>query len=176
MKVIKQRMRILLIPTGFCIILSVFSFIQSGTWIIVNTFSLLAIIGTGFSLGFMAWYYKKLKSIMLIVDNSIMHILPAQIMVDIPRKKGESYQIITGIEVFISCFGILVDSKVIKFNHDGIHLLGVEIENEFITLTYGTKERKENIRIIHEKINKEEMKSIIERFRYETGITPVILD
>ena len=79
-------------------------------------------------------------------------------------------------EYIAAYFGILLDSKIIKFNQDGIRLKAVEIGCDFISLTYGTDKQVQNTRLLREAIDRGELKGIAEKFRYETGIVPVIID
>lgn len=78
------------------------------------------------------------------------------------------------IDVFVSYFGILLESRVIKFNQEGTFLKAVEIGPDYISLTYGTDKRVQSTRLLHAAIDDEEVERIAERFRHETGIVPVI--
>jgi len=115
----------------------------------------------------------RLKMIRLIAENPILHIRTA-VVSDLlgkttPPKDTEN------TEVIISYFGILLDTKIIKFNQDGIKLMTVEIGEDFISFTCGTDRRTQNIRLLHPAIDSAMMNEISERFRYETGITPTLL-
>ena len=121
--------------------------------------------------GFLIWVNRKLKTARLIIENQILHIKPAII------DAGTCDSPIGGIEIIISCFGILLGSQVIKFNLDGINLKAVEIGSEFICLTYGAKDKQtQKIRILHGAMDSLEMQRIGEKFRYETGVVPIIKD
>ncbi len=61
------------------------------------------------------------------------------------------------MEVFVSYFGILLDSKIIKFNQDGILLKAVEIGRDFISLTYGKGKQIRNTRLFHAEISSGEL-------------------
>lgn len=118
--------------------------------------------------------YRKLKTVRLIVENQILHIRPVVISDKAcDTAKPEDAE---NIEVFVSYFGILLDSKIIKFNQDGILLKAVEIGRDFISLTYGTDKRIQNTRLLHATIDNGELEKIAEQFRYETGIVPVIIN
>jgi hypothetical protein len=52
----------------------------------------------------------------------------------------------------------------------------VEIGNDLVCLAYGTNDSIQYIKLIHGVIEKDELKTIAERFRYETGIVPIIVD
>lgn len=175
MEVIRHRVCCLVIATG---IGGLASFIIFKEYTMVHEFykDLLlvsTIMVTIFLLSLLMWANRKLETARLIIENQIMHIQPAKIDAGSCGETDVTLRI-GGIEVFISCFGILLDSKVIKFNLDGIQLRAVEIGRQFICLTYGTSEQTQKIRILHETIGNEELQSIVERFRYETGVVPVI--
>lgn len=114
---------------------------------------------------------NRLKTARLIADNPILHIRTAVIS-DLSAETSASTQT---IEVIISYFGILLHEKVIKFNQDGIRIRAVEIGADFISFTYGTEKRTQNIRLLRPAIDAAELDQIAERFRYETGITPALL-
>jgi len=117
--------------------------------------------------------YRKLKMAQLIVENHILHIRPAVISgSDDQESQGEDAD---NIEVFVSYFGILLDTRVIKFNQAGIRLQGVEIGHDFVSLTYGTEKRVQSTRLLRPPFDAAELGGIVERFRYETGIAPVIV-
>ena len=141
----------------------------------MNPFWVLAILVTFILFGFLMREYAKLKMAHLIIENKILYIQPA-IITDCKSVKTGTTPNIGGIDVFVSCFGILLDSKVIKYNLDGIHLKAVEIGHKFIFLTYGTDRQAQKAQILHEDFDHKELQSIIERFSHETGIVPVITD
>jgi hypothetical protein len=69
---------------------------------------------------------------------------------------------------------VLIDSKIVKFNQKGIWLKAVELGEDFISLTYGTKKKTQNVKVFHA-VNKEcELNEVARKFRYETGIDPII--
>lgn len=113
---------------------------------------------------------RKLKTARLIAENPILRIRTAEISsfsaFTEPTKDTEK------TEVVISYFGILLDTKIIKFNQDGIRLRAVEIGEDFISFTYGSKKRMKNTRLMRPPIDPEAMEKIAESFRYETGIKP----
>ena len=117
--------------------------------------------------------YRKLKSAQLIMDNQILSIFPAKIKVE---GCGENPKIssVKSLEVIVSCFGILLGSDVIEFNHNGISLKAIEISNDTITLTYGTEQETRNIRLLHQSFDSVRLAEIVEAFRYETGIVAKI--
>lgn len=135
---------------------------------------LLAAVTTVLLVGFLIRECRNYKAAQLIVENKIIHIKTAQIEEDLILK--QKTRPAGGIEVFISCFGILLDARVIKFNVDRISLKKVEIGRKLICLSYGTKVWTQRIRILHDTTDHEELQGYLERFRYETGVVPVIKD
>ena len=113
----------------------------------------------------------RLKAAQLIIDNQILHINAAVIL----EGGAGNRDAVGDIEVFISCFGILLNDKIIKFNQEGIQLKSVEIDRDHISLTCGRSKRTRKIRLLHEKMDDEEMMRIVEKFRYETGIVPEVI-
>jgi len=118
--------------------------------------------------------YKKLQTARLIAENQILHISTAVISdeADDTEESGNTET----IEAIISYFGILLDSKIIKFNQNGILLKAVEIGRDYVSLSYGTDKRLQTSRLLNTTLNEDELRTISERFRDETGIVPVIID
>ncbi len=116
---------------------------------------------------------KKLTAARLIVENQILHIQPAVQCARNSRKESEAESCET-VEMFVSCFGILLGSKVIKFNQEGIRLKAVEIGQDYLLLDYGWGTDIRRIKLIHPRPDSAVLADIIEKFRYETGITPTI--
>ncbi len=116
---------------------------------------------------------KRLTAARLIVENQILHIQPAVLRERDSMKESEAESCET-VEMFVSCFGILLGSKVIKFNQEDIRLKAVEIGRDYLSLDYGRDTDLRNIRLIHSRPDSAVLEDIIEKFRYETGITPTI--
>lgn len=170
MKTIKQKTKIYAAATGLGVIVSISIFVCN---ILAPETQIRLLFAVGaLTSGCMAYLWarecKRLKTARLIVENQILHIHTAVIRDGLKSENTED------IEVFVSYFGILLDSKIIKFNQDGVLLKAVEIGRDFISLTYGTDKRMQNTRLLRAAIGVEELEKIAERFRYETGITPVI--
>lgn len=158
------RKRILILETAICI------------WILMLIFFLQVSLNDVYIIIF--WIFEAAVTILLIfllmkecriyedanliVENTIVCIPSALIKRDV------------NFEIYISCFGILIDSKVIKYNVGNIILKGVEINREYICIDYGRNERIQQTCILHGNISEEEQKRISKRFHYETGIMPVI--
>jgi len=177
LKAIRKRVCSLAIAVGLSVLASILVYFQAAMlWpLFIEGPLLLAIFVTMLLMGFLIREFRKLKTARLIMENIILYIQTAQI--DASNHVENSIILSEGgLEVFISCFGILLDSKVIKFNLDGIYLKAVEIGGEFIYLTYGTDMQMQRMRILHGAIPNQELQDIVKRFRYETGIVPVIID
>ncbi len=174
MQGIRRRMRILMAATGIGVITSVLMLIRDGVVLTLEAEILLvfAVPATMFLAVLSIREYKKLKTAELIIENRILHIQPAVI------EAGDSSRPLSAgvIEVYISGFGMLLDSTVIKFNLDGVCLKGVEIGRECLCLAYGTNLNTQKARILHGAIEGREMQAIVEKFRFETGIVPIITD
>ena len=119
--------------------------------------------------------YTRLKAALLIIENQILHIRP--VVID-TQESGKEMKASPDecIDVFVSGFGILLGSSIIRFNQEGIHLMTVEFGRDFIAFTYGTDKWVHSTRLLCARIEKEELAKILERFRYETGIVPTIVN
>ncbi len=118
---------------------------------------------------------KKLIAALLIVENQILHIQPAVFSERGGKKEIEVHPCET-VEMFVSCFGILLGAKIIKFNQEDIRLKAVEIGRDYLSIDYGTDTDIRNIRLIHARPDNAILADIIDKFRYETGITPIITE
>lgn len=116
---------------------------------------------------------QRLTAARLIVENQILHIQPAVLRERDSTKESEAESCET-VEMFVSCFGILLGSKVIKFNQEGIRLKAVKIGRDYLSLDYGRDTDIRSIRLIYSRPDSDVLEAIIEKFHYETGITPTI--
>ena len=176
MKVIRQRLVLLtyLCSIGllFCLIIFIKNFVISFTDMRV-IFALLLLV-SNLLIIFLIREFETYSVAKLITENKFMNIEFAEIR--LKPDDVSSYSKIGGLEVYISCFGILLGSRVIKFNIDKVKLKEVEIGNEFICLTYGIDKKIQTIKLLHGDIQKEELQCIVEGFRYETGIIPIVVN
>ena len=175
MKAIKRKNFVLAALTGFGILTGSMPFVFGGAMSEIRAQILLAgvVIASGVAAAFWLRGVGKLKIARLIAENPILHISTAVIS-DLSGEAAQPENI-ENTEVIVSYFGILLDEKIIKFNQDGIRLRAVEIGADFISFTYGTEKRTQNIRLLRPAINSAMLEQISERFRYETGITPTRL-
>lgn len=179
MEAIRQRYYFFAAVAGIGLLLSVFLLacglltpeIQTQMLLFIT---IVTILTSSIMAGLWIREYRKLKTGELIVENRILHIRAAVISEGVcPVANPEDAN---GLDIFISYFGILLDSKIIKFNQEGTRLKAVEIGRDSISLTYGTDKQVHKTRILRAAIDKRELDGIIEKFRYETGIVPVITD
>lgn len=177
MKTIQQRLAILAALSSIGLLVSILLFVKSTLTfqLYLNSFVVfvfpLSILLLVLSIG----QYKKYIYAKLIIENKIINFQAAKI-----EQKSEKTSIDTisiwDMEIFISCFGILFGSKVIKFNSEGISLEEVEIGHDFVSIVYAKGEIKKTIKLIHGLLGKSDIEKIVNRFHYETGIIPVVID
>lgn len=176
MKAIRQRLILLTYLSSigllFCLIIFIKNFVISFTDMRV-IFALLLLV-SNLLIVFIIREFETYCAAKLITENKFMNIEVAEIR--IKPDDASSHSKIDGLEVYVSCFGILLGSKVIKFNINGINLKEVEIGNDFIYLAYGTDKKIHTIKLIHGDLEKEELKDIVEGFRHETGIIPIVVN
>lgn len=110
--------------------------------------------------------FKKYNKAKLIIDNEILSIK----IVEFDSNPKDS------IEFIISCFGILLGEKIVMFNTDGIKLKEINITKDTLNIIYGKEKKIKNIRLFHKISDKEQLNKILEKFHYETGIIPNIVD
>jgi len=142
--------------------LAVIVFLQIPNWRLYTMLVLAATLAAAFH------FEKARRNVVaarLIIENQIMHIK----LVDFDEKSKS-------IEAYVSCFGVLIDSRIIKFNQSGIWLKTVDLRRDFTSLTYVEKERTQSIKIFHPANKECELAEVARRFRYETGVVPVIED
>ena len=79
--------------------------------------------------------YRKLAVARVIVESQILHIRP--VITNDWGGDGWKPHKSKDVDVFISCFGVLLDSRVIQFDYDGIQLKAVEFGPDYVSFTYG---------------------------------------
>lgn len=117
---------------------------------------------------------NNFKIARLIRENFILKVKTAVIR-EISDKDCHDKHI-EDTDIFVSYFGILFNGKIVKFNQDGDRLLAMSIGNDFISFTYGNEKKIQNLRIVRPNIEPEAMEEMINRFRFETGITPTKIE
>ena len=117
---------------------------------------------------------KKLVTAKAIVDSAVICIQPAVVFGRTEEEKDEE-GLRENFGIYVSCFGILLGTKIIRFNQDGIWLKSVEIGQDYISFGYGARgEELHNIRLLYSKPGEDVLARIIENFRKETGVIPTV--
>jgi len=175
LKAIKRRSFFFAVFTALGILTGIMLLVFGGAASKISSQILLAnvIIVSGILFWFLKREHGKLKIVQLIAENPILHINTAVIS-DLTGEASQPEDT-EYTEMIVSYFGILLDEKIIKFNQDGIRLRTVEIGNDFISFTYGTEKRAQKIRLLRPALDQATIAEISEKFRYETGITPILL-
>jgi len=113
--------------------------------------------------------YSHLKAARLIMENQIMHIRPAVVQrTDNCADLSSPYS----TTMFVSCFGILLDSRVIIFNQGAVRLWSMEVGQSQVAFKYGTAKEKHMVTLLCKTPDQAEFERISRKFRYETGIIP----
>ncbi|NLA10612.1 MAG: hypothetical protein GX883_00610 [Firmicutes bacterium] len=175
METIRKKFKIFGLSTVLGVAVSIFIYFSSFSAREINT-AVLFVSGLGTILLALLWRkeYDNLKAARLIIENCIVRIRSAVIEDKIRNVAEDDHT--DGVEVFVSNFGILLDSRIIKFNQGAAQLKAVEIGANFIGLTYGTEEAAQKIRLLSGGFGEGELKEVVEKFRFETGVDPVIVD
>ena len=173
-------MKLALYTALSCIVLllCLFFFIEGYTIFNIDiriVFVLLFTVLAALLAALLAAEYYRYNTAKLIMDNKIIYIQVTKIEENCEKKIYNTLSTIV-IEYIISCFGVLLGSKVIKFNVDGIKLIEVKIDHDFIFIVYGKDNWNKTIRLLHGSLSTQELRDFVERFRYETGITPNVID
>ena len=144
--------------------------LQPTTW---KPYAVMALSGGTIATFLFFYMNQRLTAARLIMENQILHIQPAVQRVRGSMKESEVESCET-VEMYVSCFGILLGSKVIKFNQEDIQLKAVEIGRDYLSLDYGRDTDIRSIRLIYSNPDSTVLESIIEKFHYETGVIPTI--
>lgn len=136
--------------------------------------SILIILAGGILICVLLKDINNFKIARLIRENFILKVKTAVIR-EIPDKDCHDKHM-EDTDIFVSYFGILINGKIVKFNQDGVRLSAMSIGNDFISFTYGNEKKIQNLRIVRPNIEPEAMEEMINRFRFETGITPTTIE
>lgn len=176
MKVIQQRLRILIALVIIMLLVSLILFIKGFVIFTIDmrvVFALL-LLTAAVLLCISILEYDRYNTAKLIIENKIMHVKIAANEQSVQVGGFDTLKFDV-TEYIVSCFGILLGSKVIKFNIDGIKLKEVEIDHNFISIVYGKDNENKTIKLLHGTIEKDEWYDVVEKIRYETGITPNVI-
>jgi len=121
------------------------------------------------ALFFLIAAHRKLAAARAIADSAIIYIQPAVL------RGGGGENISETVGMYVSCFGILLGTKIVRFNQNSIWLRNVEIGRDYISFDYGARnEELRHIRLLYSRPGGDELAGIIEKFRKETGVVPNI--
>lgn len=143
-------------PDWFSSYIAVFSLLAAGT-------AVLAVLALR--------ALHMLRSAQLIVDNELLHVCPAMTKTEDEDQSGGA-----AMEVSVSAFGVLLDTRIVRFNRRANRLRRVEIGRDKITLIYGPDAHTGKTVILHELMSDETARNLAGRFRFETGAEAVITD
>lgn len=168
MERIKQKLRfyIVLITMSFAFLITLYARRFAYSKIDTRVIFALLLLTVFILLTLFLLEYRRYRFALLIIENKIF---------DIQAVKENSFTDNSN-EFIISCFGILLGTKIIRFNVEGIQLKEIEISGKAISITYEKDKEVKNIRLLHDTIEKSKIKEIAEKFQFETGINPLILD
>lgn len=110
--------------------------------------------------------YKRFRLAKLIIDNNIAFIENVCI-----RHTHKNERETEKIGVYISCFGVMDGSKIIKYNMDGIILKSIVIDSSSICLTRKKEDNETILNVPYGNMAKTELIDFAKRFEYETGVT-----
>ena len=136
-----------------------------------------ALMGGTLSAALFVTANKNLRSAQLIVENTILYIQPAVLQ---ERENGynDEDDLCEAFGVSVSVFGILMGARIIKWGQDGGRdgrLKAVEIGRDYLSIDYGTREETKNVRLLYSRPDDGTLTEIIEKFRCDTGVVPVIV-
>lgn len=109
---------------------------------------------------------KKFRLAKLIIDNNIAFI--ENVCIKHTHKNERKTE---KIGVYISCFGVMDGSKIIKYNMDGIILKSIVIDNRSICLIREKDHNETILNVPYGNMAKNELLDFARRFEYETGVT-----
>ena len=171
---LKRRTELFLMGSVIGILFVGFAYIFHVDEVLIKGILITDIIFIGVLLCMITLLYKKIMLVKLILDNRIVQFKQAKIITHSSNNKAMNYN--KDAEMVVSCFGLLLGNKIIKYNIDGILLMSLELSEQSMNITYGNDTGNKKIRIEHEPISLHELIRISEKLRYETGIMPVLSD
>ncbi len=171
---LKRRTELFLAGSIICVLFVAFAYFFYMDALFIKALIITDIVFIGILLIMINLSYKKIMMAKLILDNGIIHLKETRVILS---NAGNEYQTKdTVAETIVSCFGLLLGTKIIKYNQDHINLKSVELSEKYMTLVYESKYGSKKIRIHHAPMTVPERIRISETFRYETGVKPVLVD
>ncbi|MDF2905020.1 MAG: hypothetical protein K0R34_341 [Herbinix sp.] len=129
---LKRRTKLFLIGSACGILFVAFANAFYMDTVLIKAIIISDIAFIGFLLLLITLSYKKIMTAKLILDNRIVHHAKAQIIVS---KDYGTDPCGSEVEVFVSCFGLLLNSKIITYNLDGVLLKSVELNGRNMIIT-----------------------------------------
>lgn len=122
-------------------------------------------------LGLGVWKTMLLRAARLITENGLFQISPVTLAGadGSPVSDPET-------EIVVSCFGVLLNSRVVRFNRRENRLWRVEIGRDSMKLIYGTQKDQKQMTLLHKPISADTARRLAERFRVETGAETIFPD
>lgn len=172
---IRKKVYLYAFLSGICIIMSVTFVLLSIREPYLKKYSdnilSLSLLLTSIPMIVLLKNYKNLKMAEIITENQIIHLQSGYCLIE----SGTTSSSAKKVDIAISNFGILIGAKIIKFNQRDIWLKAVGMGKDFISLTYGSFGKTQNLQLIHAEFDREELDKVVEKFRFETGIIPQIV-
>ncbi len=104
--------------------------------------------------------YLMLRRARLILENQLLHIPAAKASDDVK-----------GIDIYLSCFGMLLGDKVIPFDAGKEKLRSMYIDENSTTITYGGEKNKKTVEFSKYMLTDNELKDFTKKLKFETGVT-----
>lgn len=125
----------------------------------------------GILLGLGVWKTMLLRAARLITENGLFQISPVTLAGadGSPVSDPET-------EIVVSCFGVLLNSRVVWFNRRENRLWRVEFARDSLRLVYGAQENQKQMTLLHKPISADTARRLAERFRVETGAETIFPD
>jgi hypothetical protein len=114
---------------------------------------------------------RLLYNASLILDNRILSVPSAVISIQGDKRKRDVE------ETVVSTFGIMMGDRIYKWGSDGVRgvqLRAMEIDREWIYLTFGDGIKTMRVELLHGIADKEEVMKMKQRLRRETGVELVV--
>jgi len=121
--------------------------------------------------GLGVWKTMLLRAARLITENELFQISPVMLAGADGNPVSDSET-----KIVVSCFGVLFNSRVVRFNRKENRLWCVEIGRDFLKLVYGTQENQKQMTLLHKPISPDTANRLAERFRVETGAETIFPD
>lgn len=116
---------------------------------------------------------RLLSAARLICDNRILTI-PSSMATSETSPSTKRME-----ETVVSTFGMLLGNKLYRWGCEGMYgtrLKNIRIDREHIRVTFGNEDESLRLELLHGMTKKEEVLTIAQKLRYETGVQAEIYD